>query len=222
VRRFEFPVDLPHAKAVNQTLADVRRLRWSAVVVGLLCAAGTVGLVLLGQTWSYIVAAVLAVAALTSLWVALWAPRKVGTIEQLYHDSPLVPAIVAATRARGLTLLALVDIAKPDTQGRHFALVTRKMEAIPGHRAVIGERVPCVAVLSDRTTRNDSGMWQMVGPMPIAWGTRDRKVIADAAAQIPEAEWRVLKEQVKKVDEIDATTDRRLELDSKDLPPELR
>lgn len=222
MRRFEFPVDLPHAKAVNQTLADVRRLRWSAVVVGLLCAAGTAGLVLLGQTWSYIVAAVLAVAALTSLWVALWAPRKVGTIEQLYHDSPLVPAIVAATRARGLTLLALVDIAKPDTQGRHFALVTRKMEAIPGHRAVIGERVPCVAVLSDRTTRNDSGMWQMVGPMPIAWGTRDRKVIADAAAQIPEAEWRVLKEQVKKVDEIDATTDRRLELDSKDLPPELR
>ena len=37
---------------------------------------------------------------------------------------------------------------------------------------------PAVAVLSDRTTRNDSGMWQMVGPMPIAWGTRDRKVIA--------------------------------------------
>ena len=222
MRRFEFPVDLPHAKAVNQTLADVRRLRWSALFVALACTAGAVGLVLLGQSWSYIVAAVLVVAAVTSVWVGLWAPRKVGTVEQLYRDSPLVPAVVAAKRARGLTLLALVDIAKPETSTRHFALVTRNVEAVPGHRVAIGERVPCVAVLSDRTTRNDSGMWQMVGPMPIAWGTRDRKVIADAVAQIPEAEWRVLKDKLKMVGEVDATDERRLELASKDLPPELR
>ena len=116
-----------------------------------------------------------------------------------------VPAVVAAKRARGLTLLALVDIAKPETSGRHFALVTRNVEAVPGHRIAIGERVPCAAVLSDRTTRNDSGVWQMVGPMPIAWGTRDQKIIADAVAQIPEVEWRVLKDKLKMVDQIDAT-----------------
>ncbi|MDJ0398739.1 DUF3239 domain-containing protein [Rhodococcus rhodochrous] len=222
MRRFDFPVDLPHAKAVNQTLADVRRLRWSAIFVGVVCIAGAVGLFLLGDAWAYIVAAVLAVAAATSVWVALWAPRKVGTIEQLYRDSPLVPAVVAAERARGLTLLALVDIAKPETSGRHFALVTRNVEAMPGHRIAIGERVPCAAVLSDRTTRNDSGVWQMVGPMPIAWGTRDQKVIADAVAQIPEVEWRVLKDKLKMVDQVDATDERRLELASKELPPELR
>ncbi|MEU5840723.1 DUF3239 domain-containing protein [Rhodococcus sp. NPDC047139] len=222
MRRFEFPVDLSHAKAVNQTLADVRRLRWSGIFVALVCAAGAVGLFLVGAGWSYIVAAVLAVAAVASAWVALWAPHKVGTIEQLYHDSPLVPAVVAAKRARGLTLLALVDIAKPETSSRHFALVTRNVEAVPGHRIAIGERVPCVAVLSDRTTRNTSGMWQMVGPMPIAWGTRDQKVIADAVARIPDVEWRVLKDKLKMVDEVDATDERRLELSSKELPPELR
>ena len=222
MRRFDFTVDLPHAKAVNQTLADVRRLRWSAIFVALVCVAGAVGLFLLGESWSYIVAAVLAGAAAASGGGGRWGPRQGGALGQLYHDSPLVPAVVAAERARGLTLLALVDIAKPETPGRHFALVSRNVEAVPGHRIAVGERVPCAAVLSDRTTRNSSGVWQMVGPMPIAWGTRDRKVIADAVARIPDVEWRVLKDKLKMVDEVDATDERRLELSSKELPPELQ
>lgn len=222
MRRFEFSVDLPHAKSVNQTLADVRHLRWSAILTALVCAAGAVGLIVLGRPWSYIVGAVLAVAAVTSVWVALWAPRKVGTIEELYHNSPLVPALIAAKRARGYTLLALVDIAKPETSTRHYALVTRNVPVISGHGTRIEERVPCVAVLSDRTTRNTSGMWQMVGPMPVAWGTRDGSVIAEATSRIPEAEWNLLRDKLKLVDEVDATDERRLELDASDIPPELR
>lgn len=222
MRLFEFPVDLSHAKSVNQTLADVRHLRWSSIIVALVCAAGAVGLIVLGQPWAYIVGAVLAVAAVTSAWVAMWAPRKVGTIEELYHNSPLVPALVAAKRARGYTLLALVDIAKPETSARHYALVTRNVSVIPGHRTAIGEQVPCVAVLSDRTSRNTSGMWQMVGPMPIAWGTRDKGVLAQAAATISGAEWKLLKDKLKLVHEVDATDERRLELDAKDIPAELR
>ncbi len=228
VRRFEFPVDLSHAKAVNQTLAEVRSLRRSAVIVALLCGAGAAWLFVLGHTWSYIVGSVLVVAAATSVWVALWAPRKVGTIEELYHDSPLVPALVAKTRARGLTLLALIDIAKPAEdvadggQRHHYALVTRDVQAIPGHRAKVGERVPCVAVLSDRTTRNKSGVWQMVSPMPISWATRDAAVIAKAAAEIDEAEWSLLKSKLSSADEINASDERRVELDLKELPPKLR
>lgn len=227
VRRFEFPVDLPHAKSVNQTLADVRSLRRSAVIVAVLCAAGSVWLFLLGQPWSYIVGAVLVVAAATAVWVALWAPRKVGTIEELYHDSPLVPAMVAETRPRGLTLLSLIDIAKTDDASagapeHHYALVTRDVQAIPGHRAKVGERVPCVAVLSDRTTRNKSGVWQMVSPMPISWATRDAAIIAKATAAIDKSEWKLLESKLTVVDEVNARTERRIELDTKELPPGLR
>ncbi|MGN5238689.1 MULTISPECIES: DUF3239 domain-containing protein [unclassified Rhodococcus (in: high G+C Gram-positive bacteria)] len=222
MRRFEFSVDLPHAKSVNQTLAEVRSLRRSGIIVALLCAAGAAWLLYLGESWSYVVGAVLVVAALTSLWVALWAPRKIGTIEQLYHDNPLVPAVVAATRARGMTLLALIDIAKPEAGTRHYALVTRDVQAIPGHRVRVGEQVPSVAVLSDRSTNNKSQVWQMASPMPIAWGTRDTKVLAEAAGAIDNAEWRLLANKLKLADEVNATDERRMELQSKDLPPELR
>jgi hypothetical protein len=222
VRRFEFPVDLPHAKSVNQTLSEVRSLQRSGVIVAVLCAAGAVWLFLLARPWSYVVGAVLVVAALTSLWVALWAPRKIGTIEELYHDSPLVPAVVATTRARGMTLLALIDIAKPEAGAHHYALVTRDVQAIPGHRARVGEQVPSVAVLSDRTTNNKTDVWQMASPMPIAWGTRDTNVLADAAGAIDNAEWRLLANKLKLADDVNATNERRMELESKDLPPELR
>ncbi|MFD6857192.1 DUF3239 domain-containing protein [Rhodococcus sp. NPDC060090] len=222
MRRFEFPVDLPHAKSVNQTLAEVRSLRRSGVIVAVLCAAAAAWLIYLGKPWSYVVGAVLVVATLTSLWVALWAPRKIGTIEELYHDSPLVPAVVAATRARGMTLLALIDIAKPEAGARHYALVTRDVLAIPGHRARVGEQVPSVAVLSDRTTKNKTDAWQMASPMPLAWGTRDTKVLAEAAGSIDNAEWKLLANKLKLVDEVNSTDERRMVLEGKDLPPELR
>ncbi len=213
---------MSHAKSVNQTLAEVRSLRWSAVVVAALCLAVAVWLFYLGRPWSYVVGTVLLVMTATSVWVALWVPRKVGTIEELYHDSPLVPAVVAVARPRGMTLLALVDIAKPESGAHHYALVTRDVAAIPGHRARVGERVPSVAVMSDRTSKNKSEVWQMVSPMPISWGTRDQKVIADATAAIAESEWKLLKDKVAMAERISATNDRRMELEARDLPPELR
>ncbi len=222
VRRFEFPVDLPHAKSVNQTLAEVRSLRLSGIVVALLCAGGAAWLLTLGRPWAYIVGAVLVVAALTSAWVALWAPRKVGSVQDLYHESPLVPAVVSEVRPRGLTLLALVDIAKPGTADRRYALVTRNVQAVPAHQKRVGERVPCVAVLSDRTTRNTTGSWQMVSPMPIAWGTRDAKVLREATDAIGDAEWTLLKNKVGLSEKVSATDDHRLVLDRSDLPGELR
>ncbi|MGW3481077.1 DUF3239 domain-containing protein [Rhodococcus indonesiensis] len=222
MRRFDFPVDLPHAKAVNQTVAEVRRLRVSAIVLAVLFAAAAVWLILIGRAWSFVVAAVVVVAALTAAWVAVWAPRKVGAIQDLYRDSPLVPAVVSELRPRGMTLLALVDIAKPETGGHRYALVARDVTAVPGHRVRVGERVPSVAVLSDRTTRNTSGVWQMVSPMPIAWGTRDASVLREAAAAIDETEWKVLEGKLSRSDEVAASEERRLVLDPKDLPADLR
>ncbi len=134
-----------------------------------------------------------------------------------------MPAVVSEIRPRGLTLLALVDIAKPGTTDRRYALVTRNVQAVPGHQKRVGEQVPCVAVLSDRTTRNTTGSWQMVSPMPIAWGgTRDAKVLRDATEAIDDAEWKLLKTKVGLSEKVSATDDHRLVLDRGDLPGELR
>ncbi len=77
-------------------------------------------------------------------------------------------------------------------------------------------------MLSDRTTNNKTDVWQMASPMPIAWGTRDTNVLADAAGAIDHAEWRLLANKLKLADDVNATNERRMELESKDLPPELR
>ncbi|WP_342217085.1 hypothetical protein [Nocardia cyriacigeorgica] len=41
MRRFEFVVDRSHAHAVNEVVADLRRLRISAVVAAAVAGAGT-------------------------------------------------------------------------------------------------------------------------------------------------------------------------------------
>ncbi len=56
MRRFEFPVDKLHAKAVNETLGDLRRLQWSAALMAVLLGAGAAWMFVLAHPWSYILA----------------------------------------------------------------------------------------------------------------------------------------------------------------------
>ena len=221
MRHFEFAVDHGHAKAVNETLGDVRRLRVSSIVVGLLFAAGAVWLYLRHSPWSYILAAVLAVAAVMSWWVSVWAPRKVGSIEDLYRRGPLVPAMVSETRPRGATILALIDIAKPETAVPHYALVVRNVRALPGHTLTEGERVPSVAVLGDRNPASTAETWQLVSPMPIAWGTRDRGVLRRAVDAVDPVEWQLLRRNLGVSEKVRGAENERMLIDPHDLPAEL-
>lgn len=221
MRHFEFSVDRGHARAVNETLSDVRRLQWSSVVFAVMLAAGVAWMVYLHHPWSYILAAVLTIAAATALWVAFWVPRKVGSIESLYARSALVPAMISELRPRGATLMALIDVAKPEASVPHFALVVRAVQDIPGHKFVEGERVPSVAVLNDRSTTSMSETWQMVSPMPIAWGTRDRTVMRRAIESIDPAEWTVLQSCLSMTAEVRASDNLQLILDPDVLPVEL-
>lgn len=173
-------------------MADVRRLRVSAIVTAVVLVVAAAWFFWMAHPWSYILGAVFLITAATSLWVTVWAPRKVGTVEDLYAKGSLVPAVIAETRARGVTLLALIDIAKPDAGTAHYALVTRSIRSLPGHELVEGELVPSISVLSDRNKNAASDTWQMVAPMPIAWGTTDVSVIERATAEIGEAEWALL------------------------------
>lgn len=222
MRRFEFPIDRAHANAVNETVADVRRLRASAIITTFVLGAGTAWLISLDHPWAYILAAVLAIGTATASWVALWSPRRIGSIEKLYADGSLVPAVVAEAGKRGVTIMALMDIAKPETPGVRYALVTRKVRSLPGHSVRPGERVPSISVLSDRSGRTTAGTWQVASPMPIAWATTDATVIEAAGAAIAEAEWNLLVAKVALSERVRRATDQRLLLDPHELPEELQ
>lgn len=222
MRRFEFPIDRAHAKAVNETVADLRRLRASALITTFVLGAGTAWLISLDHPWAYILAAVLAIGTATAMWVALWSPHRFGSIEKLYTEGSLIPAVVSETGKRGVTIMALIDVAKPETPGAHYALVTRKVRSLPGHSMHPGERVPSVSVLSDRSARTTAGTWQVASPMPIAWATTDATVIEAAVAAIADAEWNLLVAKVALSERVRRAADQRLLLDPQDLPQELR
>ncbi|WP_305094029.1 DUF3239 domain-containing protein [Prescottella sp. R16] len=222
MRRFEFPVDKHHAKSVNETFSDIRRLQWSAGLMAVLLGGGAAWLFVLGQPWSYILGVVLAVCALTSLFMVVWTPRKVGSLEDLYAQGDLVPAVVAEVRPRGYTLLALVDIAKSDAGGPRYALATRAVRALPGKAYRVGAKVPSVAVLGDRTSRSNGETWQMVSFMPISWGTRDSTVLTKATAQIGDVEWALLKKKIATSEQVRTADQQFVLLDPSELPGELR
>jgi hypothetical protein len=218
MRRFEFPVDREHAKVVNETIADARRLRVIALVVALLLAAATVWLVFVAHPWSYILAAVGALGVVTAVWVAAAAPGRLSSVDRLYASGPLVPAVISEHGAGRTVLLALVDVAKPAAPQARFALVARRVRQVPGHVARVGERVPSVLVVADRSARSPRVLWQSVTAMPIAWGTRDADVLARAAAAIDEVEWSVLIENISMSPKVRRSRTKRILLDSDQLP----
>lgn len=220
MRRFEFVVDREHAHAVNETFTGLRRLRVVALLVAGLAVAATAALLWSGEAWGYLLAVVCVLVAAIALWVALWTPHR-SSIEKLYHEGALVPAVVTDTGPSGFILLALVDIAEPAAATRSWALITRRVRTLPGHAPQRGERVPAVAVRTDRAPRQVGERWQLVTAMPIAWGTRDSAVIERARGAIAEIEWRLLAENLTLATRVRRTATRRLLLDPQQLPDDL-
>ncbi|WP_194817197.1 DUF3239 domain-containing protein [Nocardia sp. XZ_19_385] len=220
MRRFEFPVDHRHAHAVNEVLADVRRLRVLAIAGALVAGLIAAYLIWLGNAWSYLLAIAFVLGAVVALWVTVWAPRRFS-IDKLYATGELVPAVVSETHPGGVVLLALVDVAKPTAADPLYALVIRKVRDLPGHEKRAGERVPSVAVRSERAPRQVGERWQTVHPMPIAWGTTDGAVIDRARAAISETEWRLLTNNLGLASKVRRTSNKRLLLDPQQLPDDL-
>ncbi|TQM28933.1 DUF3239 domain-containing protein [Nocardia bhagyanarayanae] len=220
MRRFEFAVDRRHAHAVNEVFADLRRLRIAAIAAAVIGATVTAYLIWLNHPWSYLLAVAFALGTVTALWVALWAPHR-SSIDRLYADGELVPAVVSETYPTGVVLLALVDVSTPEATDPRYALVIRKVRDLPGHEKRAGERVPSVAIRTDRAPRQVGERWQSVSAMPIAWGTRDDRVIARARAAISEVEWRLLTDNLALAAQVRRTSAKRLLLDPQQLPDDL-
>ncbi|WP_067722993.1 DUF3239 domain-containing protein [Nocardia yamanashiensis] len=221
MRRFEFAVDREHARAVNEVVAYLRRLRLLAIGAAVALGVGTAFLVWLNHPWSYLLAVAFLLGAGTALFIGLWTPYR-GRVERLYATGELVPAVVSETNGKGATLLALIDVAKPSTDGPRYALVTRTVRSLPGHRAREGERVPAVTVRIDRAPGSVGDLWQSVSAMPIAWGTRDLNIIDRARTAIREVEWQLLTDNLDLAAKVRRVDAKRLLLDPRQLPEELR
>ncbi|WP_405488665.1 DUF3239 domain-containing protein [Nocardia sp. NBC_00511] len=221
MRRFEFAVDRDHARAVNEVAADLRRLRVLAYAAAVVMGLGTALLIWVNHPWSWLLAVAFAVGAVTAMFIGYWTPHR-SRVDKLYAAGALVPAVVSETDGDSATLLALVDLAKPDTAGPRYALVTRTVRSLPGHSTRAGERVPAVTVRIDRAPGSVGDLWQSVSAMPIAWGTRDVATIERARDAIGEAEWKLLTDNLDLAAKVRGVDAKRLLLDPQQLPEELR
>ncbi|MFI5780247.1 DUF3239 domain-containing protein [Nocardia sp. NPDC051570] len=220
MRRFEFAVDREHARAVNEVVADIRRMRVLALAAAIVLGLGTAGLISLNHPYSFLLAIAFALGTIIALFVAVWTPYR-SRIEKLYAEGDLVPAVVSGKQPKGVTLLALVNLAKPEADPR-YALITRVVRALPGHRTGLGEQVPAVTVRADRVPRSVADLRQVVSAMPIAWGTRDLAVIDRARAAISDVEWKLLADNLTLASKVQGRDSKYLLLDPQQLPEELR
>jgi len=202
-------VDDAWVRKHNESLGEVRRLQVSAAVIAVVLVSAIVACVLLsgGAAWSYIVAVPLGLFALGSLAMIAYIPRKMGSMRHTYETGELVPAIVTDVRPHGITLLALVDRAVDRRVGSLPALAVRSIEKLPVHDVRVGERVPCVAVVGNRSARGGDNTWQFITPMPLAWATGDAEAIRRNAALIPDEEWDTVRRSKHRVEEVETTRD---------------
>ena len=97
--------------------------------------------------------------------------------------------------------------------GKLPVLVARSCEKIPGHETRVGERVPCVAVVGNRSARGRDNLYQFISPMPVAWATPDTTVLRRLVKEIPAGEWETLRQNLDRVDEVSALPTSLLPLD---------
>lgn len=203
-RTFDFPIDKEHSNRYNELVGDRRRSQVSALILTLLLGGGTYFAYIRGANIALIIIMCILTAIAGVMIVAI--PVSVGSIEKSFHNSNLAPAMVAESRENGLTLLALVDVAKDESDGPVWALCTRDVRSVPGIRRNVREKVPCVAVTGSRKLLSRKHpTWDLVTPMPIAWGTTDRSVIRNAQSRIPGNEWHLLEESLPRLKEVRST-----------------
>lgn len=214
-RLADIPVDDTWVRKNNENLSEVRRLQWSAGILGVVVLAAGVGLLVFSgfAVWGWMIGAIAALFAIGCLAMIGYIPRKMGSMQDTYSTSELVPAIVAQVRPRGLTLLALVDQAVDRSAGKIPALATRSCEKLPGHEVRVGERVPCVAVVGNRHARGGDNTYQFISPMPVAWATPDTAVLTRCIKEIPAGEWERLRQNLGRVEEVSARPISLLALD---------
>lgn len=206
-QNFQFTVDEDFAKRNNEMLRDTKRTVISGVSLFVICEVLAVLIwffVSPDSPWRLLGALGLALFGIMMLIVAIAVPRSVGTAQSLYDRYPLVPAVVAEVNDRDMYLLALVNTNVDESLPPRWGAAVRNVSSINGVDRKEGTKVPAVAVQGVRNAR-ESQHWQEISPMPIAWGTPDQDVVAEARKAIPQEQWQLLEKARKRLDEVKAT-----------------
>ena len=203
---FRFDVDEEWAKAHNELLRDTRYLVISGIALFVLCLAGAAAIWFFvdpDSPWHLLGSLGLALFGVMMLIVGLAIPKSVGTTQSLFDAHPLAPAIIADHSGTHTTLLALVNTTVSDDHPPQWALTCSDVQAIPHTDDAVGTKVPVAAVGGRRST-DRAGTWQVITPMPIAWGTPDPAVLAQAVSHIPQEQWRTLRASATRLEEVRA------------------
>lgn len=204
---FRFTVDNAHAREHNEFLKDQRRLQISAFVFGLIQLLVAAAFIWFNNqaAWTWLLAAGLGVTALVSFSMIAIIPKKVGSAQHMYETYELVPAVIAKINPRDMVLLALVDARVDQSTGKpQPALAARTISNLVGHSRTVGEQVPAVAVCGRRNLK-DTGFWDEISPMPIAWGTASPETVKQARSTVAQHRWQTLQKHIDRVDEVLAT-----------------
>lgn len=200
---FHFDVDEDWAKQHNEMMRDTRFLVASAVALFVICLAAGAAVWFLvdpASPWRLLSSLGLALFGVMMLIVGFAIPKSVGTAQSLFDAHPLAPAIIAGHSGTHTTLLALVDTTADDSAPR-WALTARDVHTVPHADGTVGAKVPVAAVGGQRSAAS-SNQWQLITPMPIAWGTPDRSVVEEAIAQIPKQQWKTLRANADRLEEV--------------------
>ncbi|MDN5684248.1 DUF3239 domain-containing protein [Corynebacterium glyciniphilum] len=210
---FNFTVDEPFARKHNEFFRDSRRFQWSAGLMGaIMVAAAVILFVVVDAGWAVIVGIAAVIMALICFIMVPVFPRQLGSPQRYYDAYPLAPTVVAQVNPRDVVLMSLVDTAATGTARSRPALALRTVTSIPGVERKVGERVPAMAVTGMRSVGHQDH-WEQISPMPVAWGTQDRSVVAEAEKAIPESEWSRLESLIDRLEDVQKTRHLLLELD---------
>lgn len=203
---FHFPVNREHTNANNEYYRDARRLLISSGIFSALLLVGAVLVLIVFDRTPFVIGSAVVLFALAALYVGVTfqVRRAIKDPQELYDESPLVPAMIARVDERTMVLMTLVDMRKNPSDGEPVpALATRTVTTISGVPRRVGAKVPAVAVAGTHKSRTE--FYDEITPVPLAWSTPDKAVIAQAQRNIPVNDWNVLERNIDRVEEVHAT-----------------
>ena len=127
------------------------------------------------------------VLALPVLFIASRLPQTLKG--DAYRNGLLIPGIIS--NLNPLTITCLTDIrAGDDSDEVLWGVKEVVVPKLTVHPERLGEQVPCVSLFGETNPQGDH--YTNLEPRPLAWGTDDDRIIAQARQAIDEEEWFLL------------------------------